>query len=125
MKPPKKTKAQFKKHLQTIIDRYVPILGLERHRISIKEDDDPDSYFACTFRYPYLDFTVLYSGKSFLDWAKGRDITHYVVHELCHQLTDPLYSKATHRFVSQKEIENERELLTDVISNIVLRLTDV
>jgi len=34
-------------------------------------------------------------------------------------ITDPLYSKACDRYTGKNEIEDERELLTDKIANII------
>ena len=42
-----------------------------------------------------------------------------MVHEFCHLLTDGLYTKATKRFASKDEIENERERLTDHITRAI------
>lgn len=74
----------------------------------------------CVFNYPYLNVTINYSEKALKEWSSGKDMTPYVVHEMCHPITDPLYAKATARYTSRDEITDERELLTDLICNIAL-----
>ena len=57
-------------------------------------------------------------------WKNKESLPPFVVHELCHLITDPLYVKASQRYVGDKEIEAERERITDTICNIVLRISD-
>jgi len=76
----------------------------------------------CKVSYPYLNVIIDYSDKAYQEWIKGKDMIPYIVHEMCHPITDPLYCKANERYVSKNEILDERELLTDYICNIVLRI---
>lgn len=54
-------------------------------------------------------------------FREGVDLTPYILHELCHLLTDPFYAKATNRYATHTEINDERELLTDIMCNIILK----
>lgn len=118
----KKTLKQYETYLRSIIDQYVPILLLQRHTFELKYGtESPEALMECVFNYPYLNVTIKYSEKSYKEWLAGKDVIPYVVHEMCHPITDPLYSKATARYVSKDEIIDEREGLTDYICNIVLR----
>lgn len=78
-------------------------------------------YMACQCRYPYLDPIIYWSEKSKKDW-KENEVLHEkrVVHEFCHLITDPLYSKAVARHVSEDEIKDERERLTDYIQRLLI-----
>jgi len=124
LRPREITKRDFETHIRTVIDKYIPVLFLQKHTFEVKFGTESDkSYFEFKFNYPYLNQTVAYSELAFKDWAKGKDIVPYIVHEISHCLTDPLYAKACERYASKNEIEDERERLTDLICNIVLPLT--
>ena len=112
---------EFEDHLLGIVEKYIPILLLQRHTFEVALGcNDPESLFELVFMYPYLNNRIRYSEKSISDWEKGRDLTPYVVHEMCHAITDPLYAKAIQRHVSRTEILDVREMLTDNLCNIVL-----
>jgi hypothetical protein len=106
--------------IKGVIDLYVPILMLQHFTFEINKDDG--AYFTCKFCYPHFEAVISYSEQANKDFLAGKDISRYVVHELCHLITDPLYSKAFDRFVSKNEIEDERERLTDWIARMVMRL---
>ncbi len=113
---------KYEKYLMNLIKKYQPILLLDKFTFQLELDDDDDNYFANSFRYPYLNAVIYYSKKSFKDWKKNKkDMTNYIIHEMCHSITDPLYSKSLERFTSRSEVENERELLTDYITNIIIK----
>ena len=107
-------------HIKDVIDTYIPILMLQHFTFEINRDND--AYFTCKFCYPHFEAVISYSDKAEKDFNEGKDLSRYVVHELCHLITDPLYSKAFDRFVSKNEIEDERKRLTDWITRIVMRL---
>lgn len=111
----------FEQHCRKIIDKYVPILLLQRHKITLKKTDC--GFMESSFRYPYLNPEIRYSDKALNEWKRTNDMTEAVVHEMCHFITDPLYAKAVSRFASKEEVEDEREQLTDLLSNIVVKLT--
>lgn len=83
-----------------------------------------DAIALCNFTYPYTDISIEYTDElvdlfNKKEFQKCRSI---LLHEMCHPLTDPLYSKAYERFITKGSIEDERERLTDHISKIVMRL---
>lgn len=113
---------ELEKHVMGIIEKYTPILLLQRHTFEIKKGTkNPEALAECIFNYPYLNATIHYSDKCVKEWNEGKDIVPYIVHEMCHLITDPLYAKATSRYVSKDEIEDERENLTDLICNIIIK----
>ena len=121
-----KTEKQYRAFIQSVIDKYAPILLLNNFIVVMKKEKEGDDYYlACKYRYPYLDGVIIYSNRSMEDWKKEPKEYHErkLVHELCHLITDPLYGKATTLFVSKTEIEDERERLTDHIANIICKLT--
>lgn len=120
----KKTKQDFEAYIKAIINKYIPILFLQKHTFKVKFGTEANSsYYDFIYNYPYLNQTIGYSELAFKEWCEGKNQVPFVLHEICHCLTDPLYSKATQRHVSKDEIEDERERLTDHICNIVLALT--
>jgi len=116
-----KNRKSFEKYILKIIDEYTPVLLLQRHTFKVKRGvEDKRSLFECLFNYPYLNVTIKYSDSSFKKWEHGKDLVPYIVHEMCHPVTDPLYQKALYRYVSKNEVNDEREILTDHICNIAL-----
>ena len=115
-----KTEKDFVSWIRENIKYYVPILGLELHEIEIEASEDQYMGMKCT--YPYLDPILWYSKKSFKDWTEGKLKKDRILHELCHILTDPFYCKAISRYVSENEIRDEREKLTDTFAAIIRKL---
>jgi len=119
-----KTYKAFENYIHSVIQEFIPILLLQQYFFTVEKykGEKAGLIMECELRYPYLDATIRYSEKAFDWWKNEKSIKPYIVHELAHLITDPFYSKATQRFVSNYEIEDEREKLTDLISNIVLKL---
>ena len=120
-----KNRKEFEAWANREINKIQKVLLLDSYRIAgVEPSNEPASY--CLFRYPYKEIQIQYSEEVFKDWGSGkkamaRDI---LVHEMCHAVTDPLYTKAMARFVGKEEIEDEREQLTDHLANIVIKLTE-
>lgn len=113
----------FKTYIESIIQKYVPLVCLTHHIFTVKRDPEKsDSHYGSAFRYPYLQQEILYSQKAFDEWVSGVDQEIYILHEICHSLTDELYAKAGDRFTLSRTIEDARERLTDHITNIVYKL---
>lgn len=118
-----KTPKDFEKYIGKIINKYIPILLLQRHIWKVERGTTSDTaLMECVYSYPYLNVTIRYSEKAFQDWRKGEDMVPFIVHEMCHPITDPLYAKAASRWICQEDLLDERERLTDLISYIVLKL---
>lgn len=112
--------SELEEYIKLIIEEFKPLLFLDRHSINV-EYKDSNEYLSCKFSYPYLDTIICYNDRCVNNFLKHKeDLKPQIVHELCHLITDPLYSKATDRYVGKNEIEDERENLTDLISKIVL-----
>lgn len=117
-----KKNKQFEKFVYKIIKKYSKILLLDKHTFELHYGcENENSLMECVFNYPYLNVTINYSNSVIKKWKEKKDIIPFVVHEMCHPITDPLYSKSTDRYVSKNEILDEREKLTDYICNIVIK----
>lgn len=112
---------KFEKWIRKQIGYYAPIIGVEMHEIKIEFRKTTD-YIEIDCTYPYLNPKIYYSDKAIENFEKGEVESHRILHELCHILTDPLYCKAITRFVSENEIKDERENLTDKITAIIRKI---
>lgn len=120
-KKQKTTNKEIEAIIWNIINKYQKVLLLQRHNFAIHYGtDNPNAIAECECNYPYLNVIINYSDKLIEKFDKGIEIEQYIVHEMCHIITDPFYCKATQVYKSKGEIEHERELLTDYICNIVL-----
>lgn len=118
----RQTQKRFEEYLTKLINKYSKVLLLDKHTFELHNGvESRESLMECVFNYPYLNVTLNYSDKVMDKWRTGKDIVPYLVHEMCHPITDPLYSKAISRYVSRDEILDEREKLTDYICNIVIK----
>jgi hypothetical protein len=116
--------ADYCEWLSDVIERYSKVLFLERHDIRV-ERKDGDNYLSFSFAHPYLDNKLYYSADAMQTWAKDRRrATRQIIHELCHAVTDPLYSAGTERYQTPREIERARENVTDHVARIVDELTN-
>jgi len=118
---------ELNKFIMKLVEKYIPILCLERFEILVKSATEKEMSYhnnaEMTCAYPYLGYDLKYCAKNLLGLTK-KEIEGVIAHELCHCLTDPLYVKATHRYVTSEELTDERERLTDNISQIVLLLVN-
>ncbi len=111
--------------IQSVIDKYKPILQLTDTDFNIVKTDETE-FAACKLVYPYKITEIQYSSRFERAYDKKEKKDSYfervIIHEMVHQLTDPLYVKSTRRFIVQEDIEDERELLTDKIASIIHKL---
>lgn len=117
----KKTEKEYSEYLMIIIKKWQPRLHLDHYTIRQQKDAET-KYLSCLYNYPYHDGAIQWSEKSFEDWQKG-DPEHErrVVHELCHLITDPFYTRAVERYITKDALEDERERLTDFIAVIAFK----
>lgn len=112
---------EYENWVEEMFEKYKGILFIEKYQLWFKATED--NYLASKCHYPYLNITIMYSEKAVEKWKRDKyDAETEIIHEFCHSITDPLYCKANSRYVSQDEITQERERLTDHISNIVIKL---
>ena len=117
-----KTEKAYKKWIEQTAKKWSPKLKLENYIIKVEKGKDTE-YLACKYSYPYLSGTIQYSDASYKDW-KIDPITEHeplIIHELCHLITDPFYTKACERHVTKQTLEDERERLTDHIAVVVYK----
>ena len=115
---------KVKEFIESVVEKYqVEIRLLD---VTFKVSKNEEYYLACKFRYPYTDSDIFYGSRFETDFKEKRysqeEFERMILHEMLHQLTDPLYTKATSRWCSQQEIEDERERLTDRIATIIFNL---
>ena len=95
------------------------------HPVSISYDQAAVGKFflCCDHQYPYQTIHLSYGDAALRAFEKKDYATllNSLTHEMVHPLTDALYSVAFNRFVTNTQVENEREKLTDHIANIVLK----
>lgn len=91
--------------------------------LRIETTDKENVVAECAISYPYQSITIRYSSELTKDFRdkKFSSIMATLAHEMAHPLTDPLYWKATGRYSSKEEINDEREKLTDHIANILIK----
>lgn len=112
---------KLEKEIMKIINKYQPILLLQKHTFKLKyPTESPHTLAECVCNYPYLNVTIRYGDKLIDKWKRKEDIVPYILHEMCHPITDPLYCKSCARYVGEREILDEREHLTDYICNIII-----
>lgn len=107
-------------YIFNITNRYKNKLFINQFTFELSYKDTKDFIFEIDCCYPYLNAKITYSDEAIKMFNDSKNLTPYILHELCHLLTDPLYYKANRRYVSENEILNERERLTEIICNIVL-----
>lgn len=116
-----KTKQEFIKWVKKQIDYYKPYLDINLQNIEVEYRENTE-YLEITSIYPYLEPIIYFSDKAVEEYSDGILTKDRILHELCHIITDPLYVKATKRYVSRDEILDEREKLTDTMTVILNNL---
>lgn len=120
----KKQQKEFEKWANKIIKKYEKVLLLHDHLITIRHAEvDEGSLMEHGFSFPYKTTDIRYNKIAMEYWNEGRkkELEDCIVHEMCHSLTDPFTEIAYERFINKKQLENERERLTDTIANIVIK----
>ncbi len=115
----KKTKKDFEKWAIKVAEVYMERFGLSLMEVKLNNNNSVE-FLEVGSRYPYKDIVYIqYNDSAYNEWLKGTLSKYFIVHEILHTLTDPLYCKAKQRFVSETEIEDEREILTDTLMTII------
>ena len=119
----KKKKKQFEKWANVKLLELRKIMLLEHFDLKAVQPCEKDEASYCKFDHPYQTIRIFYAKRVYEDWEKGDKLSALgtLAHEMCHPLTDDLYSKSFDRFCGKKELEDSRERLTDHISNIILK----
>lgn len=104
--------------IREMFDKYKSVLFLEKYHFRVEFGKDAD-FLQSEFNYPYLDIKIIYSKKSVEHWKEDKsDAERRMIHEFCHTITDPMYNIVLD-WPTKKQIERERERLTDHIAQIV------
>jgi hypothetical protein len=109
--------------VKNIIIKYTPILLLQNFTFTTEyqEELSDDAIAEACFNHPYLNLNIRYSKLLVEYYEKDIDIEPFVVHEMCHAITDPLYAVATERYTTRRNMEDARERATDHVCNIALK----
>lgn len=120
-----KKNIKFERFALPFLKKLAKTLLLEDHYpITIEPGvQKTSSYMECNLSYPYKFIEIHYSQSVIDDFEKDerKTLKNSLVHEMVHAITEPLYVKAVYRYTTSDEINDERERLTDHITNIVLR----
>ena len=116
----------FEKWALPIVRKYQKILLLEDHLLTFEQSNTVEGGITMhhLFMYPYKETCIQYGSDALAMWKRKdkKTLKEVIIHELCHSVTDPLYGKATNRFIGRDELNDERERLTDHIANIIVKL---
>lgn len=113
-----KEEKKYEQWIRAMFNKYKGRLFIEKYHLKMKRDDE-ESYLASKFNYPYLDIEIIYTKKAMDDWKKDdKDAERRVIHEFCHTITDQFYAVVLD-FPSKRQLEDQRERLTDHIAQIV------
>ena len=120
----KNTESKIESKIQNVIDNYKSILFLDKYIINISREkcSDPDSLAETKCNYPYLNVTLFYNEEK-LNKLSKKDFELVFIHELCHILTDELYTLANNRHVTSDNLRDANEHLTDTLANIIQSLS--
>lgn len=72
--------------------------------------------------HPYKTIQIQYGPKLANAWTKGRKRLIYetLVHEMMHAVSDGFYTKARARWVSESELADELEAMTELLTKIIV-----
>lgn len=121
-----KDRKEFEKWVHKVVDKYRKVLLVQDHTFSIQyvENLRSSSLMEHANMYPYKTCHLKYGEAAMRYWRDGdkEELRQCLIHELCHDITDPLYMAGTERYTTIDAIANERERLTDHIANIIIAL---
>jgi predicted metal-dependent hydrolase len=113
-------KQDFEKELKKQINYYTNILNLNEYRITVKQVNC--EYLNISTNLPYYDVIIGYSDSIVQDFLDKKDISFYILHEVCHLITEDLYHRAFDRFTSESRLDYSRERTTDRIAGVINNL---
>ena len=116
-----KKQKQFEDFCNKTLEKLQKKLLLDSFNLQkIKYKKDMKARAECDFHYPYKEILVRYSDELYDDFIKNniKDVKLTLIHEMCHVITDPMYSIACDRYITKQSIEDIRENTTDHLSNI-------
>ena len=121
-----KDRKEFEKWARGVVDKYRKVLLVQDHVFSIEyvEGLRNSSMMEHTNMYPYKTCHLKYGDTAMRYWKNGEkeELRQVLIHELCHDITDPLYMAGAERHITCDTLANERERLTDHIANIIIPL---
>lgn len=103
------------------------IMDFASIKIKAREKDDRGVIFQATFLKPYRQLMIQFSPVSVEMFRNGEfdELYQGLIHELCHMHTIPLSEMSKWRFITEGEINDTAEELTEVIAKYVNRIIDM
>ena len=119
----KKEQKEFEEWANQQLRAIQKLLLLDSYRLEPIESHEDAKFLESKYRYPYKEIVIRYGLDVNKYWPNEKEyLYNALVHEMCHPITDPFYTKAITRHTTKDEVEDERERLTDYIANIILKL---
>lgn len=116
---------QFEKWAMPIVEKVMKVMLVQHFypvRLRWEKEIRGNAIAGFSFSHPYQVMEIQYTDNLVKEWNEDKDSAKNILtHEVSHALTDPLYNAGINRFSSRDQLEDEREKLTDHISNIVLK----
>ncbi len=114
---------QFEKFLETWIETILntPWFANWRYNIHYNKFDEGNHHLSISIDLKYLEFTLYVSPIAFKTWKENKEmfVREYLIHEMCHILTENLSWLAEKRYITEKEVEKETEALTETIARMM------
>lgn len=127
-----KQKEQYIRGVQNLINKWVPILGLQNYEIRLAPEDMPDHHMQMSVGWEPGYRRVTFTLNTDPEWPEMNlqpdVIEHAVVHELTHILLGPLQDFAYAEFDGGGSLYRQWRLAdeqaTDTLARVILRLGD-
>jgi len=125
---------QFKKYIRTLADYLRTTLfhgEYEMEIIYLADEKDRNDRFVTyaemeiDFRYLSFKLNIYPIMRKLYNEKKGWQLANTITHEMCHLLTEPLYTFAIPVInnTNQETLEEVRERQTQRIANVIMRYT--
>jgi hypothetical protein len=117
---------EFEKFANRVMLKYQKKMLLQACNIYISYSPvmEDGIYMSCSFAYPYKESNIKYGESALTLWSEKKkvELERVIIHEMCHIVTDELYSKGYDRFITKTELEDARERTTDHFANMIYSL---
>jgi len=112
------TNKQFEKKYLAYLHKVSKLLLLDSHHpITLTYHKYKNTWATYSPAYPYKSITIKYDAS--LKGESDEKIKDVLVHEMCHAISDELMTKAKARYISEDELMDAMEEMTDHLANII------
>src|SRR3990167_10209265 len=118
---------ELKQRVQTLIDKWLPILGIQNWNLELVIDDEAGAMYISRANH-YRKATFSIHNKAPLDIEFTESVMERnVLHELVHLLLDSIHSFMAAEFERDgliwRRFINAQETATDEVTSVILRLS--